>query len=417
MARQTHKKQTSATRAKATGSIWERLSDMVSDARKNDKSLDLLLEDLQAFNRQLVESQQQENRMQYFEQLMQELQALFLNLNREDLIKFQLWLGHTYETHGAYDPALSAFQKVLAACDRQKFARYAAEAHLWIGHILLMQSKNRDAQKAYQKSLNLAQKTGDVKAEIDALNGFAYYAFEHGNTSDALKHWKKALELAESINDSYLLGKINNNLGAAANVRGEWEKALAHYAECLPRFEKLGDVRGLAETHHNIAMTYADAGRWPEANAHYQQSFQLAKEVGDMRLQAMVKLNRVELTLSIGDTRLAEALCRQALKSFVNLEDRLGEADSNKFLGVIKTRTRDWVQAKIHFEKSIKLARKYKSPLCEAETHWEYGRMLKAKGSLKTARKQYETALDLFKQLSAKNEIDKITTEIAELAS
>ncbi len=417
MAKQAHKKKTSARSTKAPGTIWEQLSLVVSDARKNDKSLDSLLEDLQAFNRQLMESQQQENRMQYFQQLMQELQSLFLNLNREDQVKFQLWLGHAYETYGAYEQALSAFQKGLAECDPQKFARYAAEAHLWIGHILLMQSNNREALKSYQKSLNLAQKIGDVKAEIDALNGFAYYAFEHGNTAEALKHWEKALELAESINDSNLLGKIKNNLGATANVMGQWEKALAYYTESLPYVEKLGDVRGLAETHHNIAMTYADAERWPEANAHYQQSFQLAKEVGDMRLQAMVKLNRVELSLSIGDTRLAEALCQQALKSFVNLEDRLGEADSNKFLGVIKAQKNDWTQAKIHFEKSIQLTQKYKSPLCEAETHWEYARMLKEKGNLKTARKQYESALGLFKQLNAKNEIDKITTEIAELAS
>lgn len=395
---------------------WEQFQNWLLEARNRRKGLDTLLKELRDFIFQLFEEDAQFQRLLYFERSVEHLvQSLFPHLKKDEEIKIQLWKGHSYETLGAWDKALAAYRRVVELCDSEGLASFKSEAYLWIGHIQLMQNQWREALGYYRKSLKSAQVCGDEKSEANAYNGLGYYYFERGELSDCTSNWEKALELAGKINEAKLMAKVNNNLGAVVNVQGDWERALAYYGKSLPLFEKIGETRGLAETYHNLAMTYADAERWAEAGAHYEISYLLAKEIGDLRLQATVRLNRVELHLTIGDSRMAEALCHQALRTFSQLQDRLGEAEVYKFLGMIQAGRQDWSHAKACFEKSIQITRKFKSPLCEAEAHFEFARMLKQKGVVKSAKKQYELALNLFTEVDATKEIEKVKQEMTEI--
>ncbi|RMF56413.1 MAG: tetratricopeptide repeat protein [Calditrichaeota bacterium] len=397
-------------------SQWALFLEWLNQARDSHKDLDTLLEELRELNVALLDEKEQKLRVSYFERTVEQLlQQCFPNLPDADRIKVQLWKGNAYETFGEWDKALAAYQQVLASGGSGEFAALKSEALVWIGHIQLMQSHARDALRAYEQSLELAKQCGDKKAEANAYHGLAYYHFEHGELGKAIAHWEKALEIAEKLNQTELIAKFTTNLGVAANVQGKWEKALAYYGESLSQVERINDWRGLAETYHNMAMTYADANRWAEAGAYYEKSYRLAKKAGDVRLQALVKLNRVELHMAIGDSRVAEALCNQALRAFVQLDDHLGEADAYKFLGMVNTQKHEWNVAKAHFEKSIQLTRRFKNPLCEAEAHFEFGRMWRKKGRPKSAVKQFEKALALFKQVSAEKEIARVKQEIASL--
>lgn len=400
----------------ASGNFRTEFTLWLSDAKAIPQSMETRLAQLQQFADQLLSETPESDKLDSFREFATTVVDALPQETPEDRIKLQLWVGHAFEKMGGWDEALAAFQRVADLSTTAKAGASYSEAHLWIGHLLLMQSKNNEALKAYQQSLSIARNSGLVKSEIEALNGLAYYAFEQGEIADAAYRWEQALELAETENDVSLIAKLKNNLGTAANVRGKWETALALYSECLPLCEKTGDLRGLAETHHNIGMTYADANRHADASLHYQKSLQFAKETGDMRLQALVKLNRVELTIAIGDMKLAEALAKQALRSFLDLDDKLGEADVYKFLGVIYSYRREWEVATAHFKKSIQLTRKFENPLGEAESRWEYARMLFEKGRKSSAKKEFESAMQLFLNLNAEKEVAAIREEIIKLS-
>lgn len=400
----------------ASGNFRTEFALWLSDAKANPQSMEIRLTQLQQIADQLFAETSDSDRMDSFHDFVTTVVKALPQETADERIKLQLWLGHSFEKMGAWDAAMSAFQLVVDLSATAESEASHAEAQLWIGHLLLMQSKNSEALNAYQQSLSIARKSGFAKSEIEALNGLAYYAFEQGEITDATYRWEQALELAETRKDVALIAKLKNNLGTAANVRGNWETALAFYSECLPLCEKTGDLRGLAETHHNIGMTYADANRHADASLHFQKSLQFAKETGDVRLQALVKLNRVELTIAIGDMKLAEALAKQALRAFLDLEDKLGEADVYKFLGVIYGYRREWEVATAHFKKSIQLTRKFENPLGEAESRWEYARMLFEKGRKSSAKKEYESAMQLFLNLNAEKEVAAITEEIIKLS-
>ncbi|MFQ5676219.1 MAG: tetratricopeptide repeat protein, partial [bacterium] len=415
--RLTHKtenKQQSEKSSKALGK--ESLQNWLRSASRRPKELESLLQEFQEFMAKFLETVVQKHKPATFEKSVDQLlKSCFPTPSKQQSIRIQLWKGHSYETFGAWDKALAAYRRVIELCDSQSLSGFKAEAYLWIGHIKLMQNQTRAALNAYQTSLKLSQDCKDEKAIANSYHGLAYYYFEQGNSRNATSYWERSLEIAEKIKDKELIAKVTTNLGVVTNVQGSWEKALAYYGKSLSQVEKIGDARGLAETYHNMAMTYADAERWADAGAHYEKSHKLAKKVGDVHLQALVKLNRVELHLAIGDSEVAEALCQQALQEFSRLEDHLGEADAFKFLGVIRAGWRDWSAAKSFFEKSLRLTRKFQNLLCEAETRFEFGKMLKQKGNKKSAQKQLERALSLFTEIKAKKDIQKVKRQLSTL--
>jgi len=372
-----------------------------------------LVRDLQVLITSLLEESKIELRQQYFEkalELLRQNAATMVGAPQE--VDFQLHAGQAYENFGAWDKALAAYERAAELCASHRYQAQRAEALRWIGNIYARQSRWQEAARTYQNMLELCAQNGEALGQAHAENGLGSLYFEQGELSEAAAHWEKALELAEKANAVNEIAILNNNLGALANVQGRWEKALACYGESLPRFETTGNMNGMASTYHNIAMSYADNANWAEASIHYEKSFRLAQQLGDVYLQSLVKLNRVELYLAIGDAALAEVLCQQVLQTYQRLQDHLGEADACKFLGMINAKKRAWTRAKAHFEKSIRLALEFHHPLGEAEARLEYGRMLKQKGAATLAREQYEQALALFRKINATIEIKKVQQEI-----
>jgi tetratricopeptide (TPR) repeat protein len=182
-------------------------------------------------------------------------------------------------------------------------------------------------------------------------------------------------------------------------------------------FEQMGEDRGLAETYHNMGMTYADAQHYPESNSYYEKSHDIAKKIGDVRLQAMVRLNRVELYTTINDVFAGLAHCNQALQTFIQLDDRLGEAETYKYLGILYGRKMEWDLAGSYFNDCIYLADKYKNPLLKGEALYEYGLMQIEKDDKGAARELCEKAHSIFNSLNAEKDLAKVEETLSSLSN
>lgn len=392
---------------------WEHLMSWLGNAQPAPGGWGVLLQELQTLLASLLKEKNAEQRLGYFERALTVLFERFAEMSgTPQEIEVQLKVGQAYENLGAWDHALVAYQRAIALCDALRFIPQKSQALRWAGNVYSKQNLWQQAEQAYQESLQLCIQAGDVAGQAQAANSLGILCFEQGELAQATARWEQALELAEKAHAENLIAVIYNNLGALANVQGRWDQALSYYGESLPRFEATGDTSSMASTYHNLAMSYADNASWAEASIYYEKSFRLAQQLGDVHLQTLVKLNRVELYLAIGDAALAEVLCLQVLQAYQRMHDHLGEADACKFLGMINAKKRAWTKAKRHFEKSIRLALEFHHPLGEAEARWEYGRMLKQKGATQNAREQYEQALALFRKVNARVEVEKVQREI-----
>lgn len=393
---------------------WEQLRVWLSQAQPKRKNWETLCRELRAEVARVLGEGAPKQHVRYFARAIKELLAQTPAAESQaESGALHLALGKAYEAYGEAKHALAAFQAALSHSEGREQQLDKAEALRWIGHLRANQNQWREAAQAYEESLQVCVRAGEVSAAAHAQNSLAILRFEQGELEQAAQDWESALEQAEQAQDTALVGMIYNNLGALANVQGRREQALAYYLDSIPYLEKHGEMRTLAGTYQNLGMTHADAARWAEAGKSYEKGARLAQQLGDVPLQTLIKLNRVELYLGLEDVPVAESLCRQVLQSYTQLNDRLGQADAHKFLGVIHARQKAWKPAQTHFEKSVRLARKFQSPLCEAEARFEYGRMLKQKGAAKTAHKHLQQALVLFTQLNAAAEIEKVKQELA----
>jgi len=399
--------------------VWNMINDYLVKARPDERGWESTFESLKSMIFKEVEEDERkiQLKVKYFEKSIEDLKKRFSsNLSNFQETNMEIWLGQSFEKFGAWDKALTSYQKAMNFCNNEDFQKnIKSETIRNIGHIHMMRSNWDEALICYEESLKLCQRDADRSGEAHAYNGMGIIYFEQGNLNESSSYWEKGLELAEKLNETKLNAQIYTNLGALMSTRGNWENALGYYTKAVTLFEQIGEHRGLAEAYHNLGMTYADMKRLPESNTYYEKSFEIAKSIGDVRLQAMVKLNRVELYMAINDTYAGLAFSNQALQTFLQLSDHLGEAETYKFLGALYTRIKKWDLASTYFDQCIYLSDKYKNPLLEAEAHLEYGLMLKQKGDNKPTTEHLNKALSLFESLNAKNDIERVKQLLSSL--
>lgn len=369
--------------------------------------------ELQAFVFQLTGQASQSLKINYMTYAIDLFwNAVSTTLPKAGQLSLLLSIADTFETLGAWDQATEVYRAVIRQSDAPAFSSQKIQALRWIGYIELMKNRWDSALQYFRDSLKIALENGDKNGEISAYIAIGHLYFEQGDFEKVSDHWEKALALADQSEETRLTALVQNNLGALANVQGQPEKALTHYGESIPRMESIGQKRGLAETYHNMAMTYTDLESWTDASHYYEKSDQLAKEIGEIRLQATIYLNRVELYLNIGDAKIAEALCRQAMKIFIQLEDHLGEAEGYKFLGITHIAQKEIEKAVIFLEKSLEIARQFQNPLLAAEATFQLGMAMKQNHQPENARTYFADALSMFTELNAKKEIENTRREL-----
>ena len=398
--------------------IYASLNGSLSKAIPSKGDMEITFESIKSLFSSFIEEGDREINLQvkFFEKSIEELKGRFsTGASKSQLIHLDIWMGQSFEKFGVWDKALSYYKNALSLYDETIHFSLKAETYRSMGHIHMMRNNWEEALQYYKECIAICQESGEKDGVAFAYNGMGIVSFEQGNMVQSQTYWQQGLELAEKTNETKLTAQLNSNLGALQSTMGNFEAALVHFNKSAAMFEKMGDHRGLAEVYHNMGMTYADMCKWPEASSYFEKSFELAKSIGDVRLQAMVKLNRVELYMAINDNYAGLAMSNQALQTFLQLQDHLGEAEVYKFMGSLYTRIKKLDLAVTYFDQCIFLAGKYQNPLLEAEAHYEYGLMQTKKENKEAALTHYNSALQLFKRLNAKNDIEQVSKEIAKL--
>ena len=395
-----------------------RILEYIDHVRPGKRGWTGALENLKSFLYEVIEEDDRDInlKVRFFEQSVDDLKKRFASsLSSFQQANMDIWLGQCFEKFGVWDKALASYESAAQNCDDKQHHDIKAEAVRSAGHIFGMRNEWKKALDNYGESLQLSQQAGDKAGEANAYSGMGIVYFERGKSQEASTYWEKGRELAEKSGDTKVNAQILNNLGVLMSMQGESEKALAHYGKSASLFEQSGDYRGLAEAYHNTGMTYADMKRYIDAGEYYEKSNDIARKIGDVRLQAMVKLNRIELYTAINDIFAGLAMCNQALQTFVQIGDHLGEAETYKFMGILYTRTKEWDLASAYFEDCIHMSEKYKNPLLLGEAWYEYGVLCKEKGDIENAAECFNKALEVFKSVDADQDIEKTRQALASL--
>lgn len=242
-----------------------------------------------------------------------------------------------------------------------------------LGQILAHEGEWDSAFDCYQDGLNIYNSLEDKKGMAKAYNSSGTIHYRKGNWDQAMEYYNAGLDIAEAMGDTENCSKIYSNIALVNWSTGKLDEAKELLKKSLGLSEKLEDKQGIARANNNLGIIHWERKEFDEAIVAYNRSLRLSIELGDKR------------TIAI-------------------LYDNLGEAYRLKG---------EFESAIDYYNKSLSLSEELGFKWQIAEVNSNLGRIFKATDSARSYS-YLKTALDIFTNLGAEKEIEKVKEIIDE---
>ncbi len=227
---------------------------------------------------------------------------------------------------------------------------------------------NEKAIEHYQKSIVIQTALNSKQSKINTLRRLA-------NLYRSLDRYQEAKETCEKcltieIELGYRLGEANSLacLGYITRLQDDWDKARELYEHSLQIYTELNDHLGVASSLALLGKISYLQGDFYEAQKLYENSLQICTELNNRSGIAIAWSCLGENELAMGNLKMAEVLMKKALAVMEDLP------------------MTDYI----------------------AETYWDLARLYRSKPDHQKAQEHYEIAHQLFTQLGAKKDLEKI---------
>lgn len=248
-------------------------------------------------------------------------------------------LGDVLELGGRFEEADSALRLA-----RRLDSRPDVDVRILrkLGTLREREGRYTQALRWYSRGLRRAKvdlPTSDgLRAEGELCIAYAGVRFRQGDTSGCLEWAHRAERIAAELEDRRMLAHASYLLMIGYGVLRRPE--VAHYRDVsLPLFEAEGDLVGQANVLNNLGVDAKEEGRWSDALDLYERSRAVRDQAGDVMGAATAMVNIAEILLDQGHLDRAEALFRQALRSFRRISYPVGVAVATSYLGRLAART------------------------------------------------------------------------------
>ncbi|MEG3981009.1 tetratricopeptide repeat protein [Microcoleus sp. T3B2] len=280
-------------------------------------------------------------------------------------------LGKSYKQEGQFSTAMSEYQASLEISRTLGNRRGEANALYYLGNVC---QDLRDWQQAtvfYQQGLEIAQEIGDIYSQASTYPQLGWVAQQMGNLTEAERYYQHALQIFSALGDRYGMASSWGLLAELEGNRGNWDEAESLYRQCLELMTELGDRYGIATSWALLGQIEGNRGNWDEAERLYRQSLELMTELGDRSGMATSIGCLGETELGRGNLDAAEPLLQEAL---VKMQE----------LGMT------W-----HI----------------AETNYDLAQLYRQRNYPELAQQHYNSAHQIFQQLGAAKDLERIERE------
>jgi tetratricopeptide (TPR) repeat protein len=234
-----------------------------------------------------------------------------------------------------------------------------------------------------------------------------------GNWDEAEKYFRDALASAQKENSKSGMASSWELLGYIESCRGNWDEAEALYRQSLEVRTQLGDRAGMATSWGQLGDIERDRGKWDEAEALYRQSLEVMTQLRDRAGMAAIWGVLGDIERDRGKWDGAQALYRQSLEVRTQLRDQSGMAALIGCLGENEL-------GRGNLDAAEKLLREALAKMEElgmtwhiAETNYDLAQLERRRGNTEIAQQHYDTAHQIFVQLGAAKQLERIEREWA----
>jgi signal transduction histidine kinase len=296
------------------------------------------------------------------------------------------------DPQAAFEYANQAYEIALKTSD----SKGEGYSQLNIAKSLFMRGEVEASLPFIQNTLSISRKIEDKSLLGEGYNLLGNYYMTVGNLSKSLEVFQEGLSNLRLPEDERGIAMIKSNLANLYNVTGEYRKAMDLFFDVLNVYEKKNDKENIAIVKNNIALSYHELLNFDKAMEYYQQALDIHRELGQVSSQVIPLNNIAEIhkdrkeydkaletfrqcyglgiylnnesykgmgLLGMGETYLLMEKFDDAAKNLneaktifetLNYAENLSQVYFN--LGELFFRKGDISNAKISFDKSLKLA-------------------------------------------------------------
>ena len=320
-------------------------------------------------------------------------------------------LGDIERNRGNWDEAERLYRQSLEL--RTELGDRSGMATSWgvLGDIERMRGNFDAAEQFKRQSFQLREQLGNREGMASSLGAWGDIELDRGNWDEAERLYRKSLELRTELGDRSGMASIWASLGDIERNRGNWDEAERLYRQCLEVETELGDRSGMATSWGLLGSIERNRGNWDEAERLYRQSLELMTELGDRSGMASCWGVLGDIERNRGNWDEAERLYRQSLELRTELGDRSGMAASIGCLGETELGRGNLDAAEPLLQEALVKMQELGMTWHIGETNYDLARLERQRNNPELAQQHYNTAHQIFQQLGAAKDLEKIERE------
>ncbi len=184
------------------------------------------------------------------------------------------------------------------------------------------------------------------------------------------------------------------NLKEYAAANASYQKALSHLLE-NKHLDADTIKKRSASIYHELGKVAEEQRQWTQAEQYYQQALRLFIEYNDREAQAMTYHNLGYVAQEQRQWTQAEQYYQQALQIKREDNHRYEQAATYHNLGYVAQEQRQWTQAEQYYQQALQVYGEYNDRYHQAETYHNLGMVAGEQRQWTQARKHFLTAVEI----------------------
>lgn len=287
-----------------------------------------------------------------------------------------LLLGNSYYYRGRTTSAVQHLQRAVQWFEVARDTMLLGKGYNNLGAIYRLQGAYDAALTLYEKAAALKRQQGDLKGLINTLTNMGNVYNQRGYPLTATNYYLKALQLSDSLRAVKSSATLRLNLGILAKEQYRQQDALRYYNKALRQFRDLADPVGMITTLTNMSSVWLDRTQPDSAQVLLEKALAQAKAADDALGEGYALINLGQVNLLKGNPQKAIWPLERSLEIFTATEDRAAVVEAQYFLGEIHRQLGNFTQARLYLEQSIQQIREMGSQRKHLQAYHYYRELL-----------------------------------------